>query len=170
MSTTRALPLVGLLLCAGSASAHTGTGLPGGWVAGFMHPVSGLDHLLAMVAVGTRQRATVGSGSNLLQRRFCARHRAPARRRDRDWQPYGATRGSYRGAQPRWIHCDQRYRISASSNHHMRDAITPSAWVTRRHGPIPVKVTSSWLIAIAALTVLLQFLPVTPGYIPDHLE
>jgi hypothetical protein len=48
--------------------------------------------------------------------------------------------------------------------------VLPSAWVTRRHGPIQVKITSSWLIAIAALTVLLQFLPVTPGYIPDHLE
>lgn len=32
--------------------AHTGTGLPGGWVAGFMHPFSGVDHLLAMISVG----------------------------------------------------------------------------------------------------------------------
>ena len=29
-----------------------GTGLPGGFVAGFMHPLSGFDHLLAMVSVG----------------------------------------------------------------------------------------------------------------------
>src|ERR1700733_3707746 len=34
------------------ASAHMGTGLPGGFVSGFKHPFSGLDHLLAMVAVG----------------------------------------------------------------------------------------------------------------------
>jgi len=34
------------------ASAHTGTGLRGGLVAGALHPLTGLDHLLAMVAVG----------------------------------------------------------------------------------------------------------------------
>jgi urease accessory protein len=40
------------LLFAGPAAAHTGTGLPGGFVSGFRHPFSGLDHMLAMVAVG----------------------------------------------------------------------------------------------------------------------
>jgi urease accessory protein len=34
------------------AAAHTGTGLPGGFESGFIHPFSGFDHLLAMVAVG----------------------------------------------------------------------------------------------------------------------
>ncbi|TWB77353.1 urease accessory protein [Nitrospirillum amazonense] len=34
------------------AAAHSGTGLPGGVGPGFLHPFSGLDHLLAMVAVG----------------------------------------------------------------------------------------------------------------------
>ncbi len=34
------------------AEAHTGTGLPGGFVSGFLHPLSGWDHLLAMVSVG----------------------------------------------------------------------------------------------------------------------
>ena len=34
------------------AAAHDGTGLPGGFIAGFLHPLSGLDHLLAMVSVG----------------------------------------------------------------------------------------------------------------------
>jgi urease accessory protein len=34
------------------AAAHTGTGLPGGFESGFIHPFSGIDHLLAMVAVG----------------------------------------------------------------------------------------------------------------------
>ncbi len=29
-----------------------GTGLPGGFASGFLHPLSGLDHLLAMVSVG----------------------------------------------------------------------------------------------------------------------
>ncbi len=32
--------------------AHSGTGLPGGIVAGFLHPLSGPDHMLAMISVG----------------------------------------------------------------------------------------------------------------------
>jgi urease accessory protein len=34
------------------ALAHTGTGSLGGFAAGVLHPISGLDHVLAMVAVG----------------------------------------------------------------------------------------------------------------------
>lgn len=34
------------------ALAHDGTGLAGGFVSGFLHPLLGYDHLLAMVAVG----------------------------------------------------------------------------------------------------------------------
>lgn len=34
------------------AAAHTGTGLAGGFVSGFLHPLVGVDHLLAMVCVG----------------------------------------------------------------------------------------------------------------------
>ncbi len=34
------------------AEAHTGTGLAGGFVSGFLHPLTGWDHLLAMVSVG----------------------------------------------------------------------------------------------------------------------
>lgn len=34
------------------AHAHGGTGLAGGFVSGFIHPLSGPDHLLAMVCVG----------------------------------------------------------------------------------------------------------------------
>jgi urease accessory protein len=34
------------------ASAHSETGTVGGFVSGFTHPVSGLDHIVAMVAVG----------------------------------------------------------------------------------------------------------------------
>jgi urease accessory protein len=41
-----------LLLFSGTAAAHTGTGLAGGFVPGFLHPLTGLDHLLAMVSVG----------------------------------------------------------------------------------------------------------------------
>ena len=34
------------------AHAHTGVGSTGGFVHGFAHPTGGLDHVLAMVAVG----------------------------------------------------------------------------------------------------------------------
>jgi urease accessory protein len=39
-------------LVATPAAAHTGTGLAGGFASGFVHPLSGPDHLLAMVSVG----------------------------------------------------------------------------------------------------------------------
>jgi len=42
-----------LLLAASPALAHTGTARVGaGFAAGFLHPLSGLDHVLAMLAVG----------------------------------------------------------------------------------------------------------------------
>ncbi len=41
-----------LIGAAGPAAAHTGTGTAGGFAAGFLHPLLGWDHLLAMVAVG----------------------------------------------------------------------------------------------------------------------
>ena len=34
------------------ASAHSGAGLAGGFTSGFLHPLRGFDHVLAMVAVG----------------------------------------------------------------------------------------------------------------------
>jgi hypothetical protein len=46
----------------------------------------------------------------------------------------------------------------------------PAAWIVRSGAPIVVKVISSWLIAIAVLSATLALLPVTPGYMPDHLE
>jgi urease accessory protein len=57
LSSNRLKPLlillaVGLLALPAPALAHTGTGLPGGFASGFLHPLSGFDHLLAMVAVG----------------------------------------------------------------------------------------------------------------------
>lgn len=49
----RQLPACGLaLLAATPAFAHTGAGAHESLVHGFVHPVSGLDHVLAMVAVG----------------------------------------------------------------------------------------------------------------------
>ncbi len=41
-----------VLLAPMPAQSHDGTGLAGGFVAGFQHPLLGLDHMLAMVSVG----------------------------------------------------------------------------------------------------------------------
>ena len=43
-----ALPLLAPLI----AHAHSETGVIGGFLSGFLHPLSGLDHIAAMVAVG----------------------------------------------------------------------------------------------------------------------
>jgi urease accessory protein len=40
------------LAMASPAEAHMGTGLPGGFMSGFIHPLTGFDHMLAMVSVG----------------------------------------------------------------------------------------------------------------------
>jgi hypothetical protein len=48
--------------------------------------------------------------------------------------------------------------------------VLPAGWMVRRRTSIALKVVSSWLIAVAVLAAMLQFLPVTPGYLPDHLE
>jgi len=48
-----ALTLLTLLLATGAASAHTTEGgMKGGFINGFTHPIFGLDHVVAMVAVG----------------------------------------------------------------------------------------------------------------------
>jgi len=41
-----------LFLLPSTASAHTETGAVGGFISGFVHPLTGLDHVVAMVAVG----------------------------------------------------------------------------------------------------------------------
>jgi len=40
------------LFVSNMALAHTGEGVTGGLISGFMHPIAGLDHVTAMVAVG----------------------------------------------------------------------------------------------------------------------
>lgn len=46
------LTAVVLTLAATSAQAHTGVGVAGGFGHGLAHPIGGLDHVLAMIAVG----------------------------------------------------------------------------------------------------------------------
>ena len=41
--------------------------------------------------------------------------------------------------------------------------LVPAAWFVGRNASIPVKVVSSWVIAVAVLAATLQLLPVTPG-------
>jgi urease accessory protein len=43
---------MGFILIASAAQAHTGEGEGGGFLSGLGHPVGGLDHIAAMVAVG----------------------------------------------------------------------------------------------------------------------
>ena len=65
---------------------------------------------------------------------------------------------------------------SASSKTDLLEALPlalcawPAAWARRRGQAIVLKVLASWLIAAAVLAATLQFLPVTPGYLPDHME
>lgn len=42
-------------------------------------------------------------------------------------------------------------------------------WCVGRGWPIPVKIVSSWLIAVALLAALLPT-AATPGYAPDHMD
>jgi urease accessory protein len=52
LTVRRTLVFMLVLLWAQAAFAHPAKGEAGGFVTGFRHPLSGLDHILAMVAVG----------------------------------------------------------------------------------------------------------------------
>jgi urease accessory protein len=52
MKHSRTIVLITLCLFAGSASAHPGHHLAAGFTGGLAHPFLGLDHLLAMIAIG----------------------------------------------------------------------------------------------------------------------
>src|ERR1700730_2288236 len=49
-------------------------------------------------------------------------------------------------------------------------ALLPAARIADRRVLIALRVVAGWLIAVAMLGAILQFLPVTPGYMPDHME
>ena len=48
-----AAPGVAALLLSASVHAHSEQGAAMGWVSGFLHPLSGADHVLAMIALTT---------------------------------------------------------------------------------------------------------------------
>lgn len=52
LRTILALATIFALMPLAPAFAHTGTGTSAGLLSGFMHPITGVDHLVAMVAVG----------------------------------------------------------------------------------------------------------------------
>ncbi len=52
MMPGRAAAGVVLMLLSSAALAHSEAGVAGGLVSGFLHPIFGIDHLVAMVAVG----------------------------------------------------------------------------------------------------------------------
>ena len=51
-SAFSAVALAAAALLPTAAFAHTGVGATSGFMHGFGHPISGLDHILAMVMVG----------------------------------------------------------------------------------------------------------------------
>jgi hydrogenase/urease accessory protein HupE len=71
------LPL-GLLLALFPAAArsHAEHGHGGGFVAGFLHPISGPDHVVAMVAVGL-WGAVLGGDPSRFHRSVCKRSDEP---------------------------------------------------------------------------------------------
>lgn len=48
----RAVLAAALAFSSGAAFAHEGAGVAGGFLSGFVHPLNGWDHVIAMVAVG----------------------------------------------------------------------------------------------------------------------
>ena len=52
MTSKRFLLAVPMMLVAMPAFAHPGGHVPSGFLDGFLHPLGGLDHTLAMLAVG----------------------------------------------------------------------------------------------------------------------
>jgi len=68
--TTKLLMAAGLLLTATTTAAHTGHGAhaESGFLSGLLHPMLGLDHLLAMAAIGfwsVRQSTTMKNATPL---------------------------------------------------------------------------------------------------------
>ncbi|MGO4701424.1 hypothetical protein [Dyella sp. 2RAB6] len=74
----------------------------------------------------------------------------------------GAWSGAMIAFEGRWLHLPAAWLCML--------ALVPAALAVRWRLPIAAKVISSWLIAIAVLAAALPYLPVTPGYLPDHLE
>lgn len=87
---TQVLMATGLMVTATAASAHAGHDAGTGFASGLLHPMIGLDHLLAMAAIGfwsVRQSPTLKNGTPPVRDRrhdprrcHCLRWHEPARR------------------------------------------------------------------------------------------
>lgn len=66
------LAAAAVLLSATAASAHTGATPSSGFLHGFLHPIGGLDHILAMVAVGLFAALLGGRALTLVPAAFVA--------------------------------------------------------------------------------------------------
>jgi len=51
-----------------------------------------------------------------------------------------------------------------------RPAALGLARAVRAGMPVILGIVLSWLVAVALLTAALHWLPVTPGFMPDHIE
>lgn len=72
MKRILSLAVLALMVAPGAALAHTGVGATHGLVHGLMHPVGGLDHVLAMVAVGVLAATLGGRAIWLIPASFVA--------------------------------------------------------------------------------------------------
>lgn len=68
----KVLATIGFTLVPSVALAHTGVGTTHGFTAGLLHPLSGLDHLLAMVGVGLLAAMIGGRATYLVPTSFLA--------------------------------------------------------------------------------------------------
>jgi hypothetical protein len=48
--------------------------------------------------------------------------------------------------------------------------IFPAGLLIGKRAPVLAKILAGWLAAVALLTISLEYLPVSPGYMPDHLD
>jgi hypothetical protein len=48
--------------------------------------------------------------------------------------------------------------------------IFPAGLLIGNRAPVLMKILAGWLAAVALLTISLAYLPVSPGYMPDHLD
>lgn len=72
MKRILSLAVLALMVAPGAALAHTGVGATHGLVHGLMHPLTGLDHVLAMVAVGVLAATLGGRAIWLIPASFVA--------------------------------------------------------------------------------------------------
>jgi urease accessory protein len=207
-----------LLVFPSAAVAHTGTGLAGGLAAGFAHPFTGSDHLLAMVCVGLwgaflgrpllyvlpivfplimvggavlgmfgvpLPPVEMGIALSVIVLGTCIAlaWRAPVWMAVAIVSTFAIFHGYAHGrelpsaADP--VGYSSGFVLATGLLHLAGIALgCLNQRLTRALGAaigavgcwFVYRALGSWLIAIALLNAALRLLPVTPGYLPDHVE